>query len=109
MCIRDSPETLTSKHKGETGGLSGAPLFEKSTRTLAAFHAAIGDKLDLIGAGGISSAEHVVAKLRAGAQAVQLYSALVYEGPTLAQRIKNDLATMMNAQGAMHVLDLAKD
>lgn len=95
----DRPETLTSQHKGETGGLSGAPLMEKSTRTLAAFHAAIGDRLDLIGAGGIASADDVIAKLRAGAQAVQLYSALVFHGPLLIRRIKADLVKAMDAQG----------
>lgn len=95
----DRPDSLTSQHKGETGGLSGAPLMEKSTRTLAAFHAAIGDKLDLIGAGGISSAGDVIAKLRAGAQAVQLYSALVFHGPLLVRRIKADLVAAMEAEG----------
>ncbi|HOY79514.1 MAG TPA: quinone-dependent dihydroorotate dehydrogenase [Hyphomonadaceae bacterium] len=104
----DRPDTLVSQHKGETGGLSGAPLLEKSTNTLAAFHSAVGDKLDLIGAGGIASAQDVIAKLKAGAQAVQLYSALVFEGPMLAQRIKDDLVTMMNERGATHVSDLAK-
>jgi dihydroorotate dehydrogenase len=99
----DRPETLTSQYKGETGGLSGAPLMEKSTRTLAAFHAAIGDRLDLIGAGGIASAEDVIAKLRAGAQAVQLYSALVFHGPLLVRRIKADLVAAMNAQGLTSV------
>ncbi|MFT3724938.1 MAG: quinone-dependent dihydroorotate dehydrogenase [Hyphomonadaceae bacterium] len=102
----DRPETLSSKHKSETGGLSGAPLLEKSTRTLAAFHAAIGDKLDLIGAGGIASADDVLAKIRAGAQAVQLYSALVYEGPTLVQHIKDDLVARMDAAGATKLIDL---
>ncbi len=95
----DRPETLTSQHKGETGGLSGAPLMEKSTRTLAAFHAVIGDRLDLIGAGGIASAQDVIAKLRAGAQAVQLYSALVFHGPLLVRRIKADLVAAMDAEG----------
>ncbi len=99
----DRPDTLTSQHKGETGGLSGAPLMEKSTRTLAAFHAAIGDKLDLIGAGGIASAEDVIAKLRAGAQAVQLYSALVFHGPLLVRRIKADLVAAMEAEGLTSV------
>jgi len=99
----DRPGTLTSQHKGETGGLSGAPLMEKSTRTLAAFHAAIGDKLDLIGAGGIASAEDVIAKLRAGAQAVQLYSALVFHGPLLVRRIKADLVAAMDAEGLTSV------
>jgi dihydroorotate dehydrogenase len=104
----DRPETLVSKHKAEIGGLSGAPLLEKSTAALAAFKSEIGDQFDLIGAGGIASAEDVLAKLRAGAQAVQLYSALVYEGPSLVQRIKRDLVAMMDAAGATHVSDLAK-
>jgi len=100
------PDTLASKHKGEAGGLSGAPLMKKSTAVLAAFHAEIGDSLDLIGAGGIASADDVVAKLRAGAQAVQLYSALVYQGPMLAQRIKADLVAMMDSRGAERLSDL---
>jgi dihydroorotate dehydrogenase len=95
----DRPDSLSNRHKGEAGGLSGAPLLEKSTRVLAAFHAIIGDRLDLIGAGGIASAQDVVAKLRAGAQAVQLYSALVFHGPMLIQRIKADLADIMTAEG----------
>jgi dihydroorotate dehydrogenase len=72
---------------------------EKSTRVLAEFHAAIGDRLDLIGAGGIASAQDVIAKFRAGAQAVQLYSALVFHGPMLVQRIKSDLLNIMIAEG----------
>jgi dihydroorotate dehydrogenase len=95
----ERPETLDSRHKAETGGLSGAPLMEKSTRVLADFHAVIGDRLDLIGAGGIASALDVVAKFRAGAQAVQLYSALVFHGPMLVQRIKSDLLNIMLAEG----------
>lgn len=95
----DRPDTLASTHKGETGGLSGAPLMAKSTQTLSAFHTAIGDRLDLIGAGGIASAGDVVAKLRAGAQAVQLYSALVFHGPMLVRRIKSDLIAIMEAEG----------
>jgi dihydroorotate dehydrogenase len=95
----DRPETLASAYKRETGGLSGAPLLEKSTRILAAFHAVVGDRLDLIGAGGITSAGDVIAKLRAGAQAVQLYSALVFHGPMLVRRIKADLIAVMEAEG----------
>ncbi len=95
----DRPETLASSHKGETGGLSGAPLMKKSTQVLSVFHAVIGDRLDLIGAGGISSADDVIAKLRAGAQAVQLYSALVFHGPMLVRRIKADLIAAMDANG----------
>jgi dihydroorotate dehydrogenase len=88
----DRLETLKSRHKAETGGLSGAPLFAKSTETLRMFASAVGDGLDLIGAGGISSGADAHAKLQAGAQAVQLYSALAYEGPGLVRRIKAELA-----------------
>jgi dihydroorotate dehydrogenase len=95
----DRPDSLASSHKQEAGGLSGAPLMEKSTRILGEFHSAVGDKLDLIGAGGIASAADVVAKFRAGAQAVQLYSALVFHGPTLIERIKADLLRLMSAEG----------
>jgi dihydroorotate dehydrogenase len=86
------PASLKSAHKGEAGGLSGAPLFDPSTEVLRQFSRALGGEFDLIGAGGISSADHVRAKLAAGAHAVQLYSALVYEGPGLVQKINRDLA-----------------
>lgn len=88
--IRDP--ALKSRWAGEAGGLSGAPLMAASTQVLAAFKAEIGDRLDLIGAGGISSAGNVRAKMAAGAQAVQLYSSLVYEGPGLVRRLLADLA-----------------
>jgi dihydroorotate dehydrogenase len=91
------PETLRSAHKGETGGLSGAPLMAKSTQVLKAFSDAVGEKLDLIGAGGVASGADAWAKLQAGAQAVQLYSALAYEGPGLVKRIKRELAEIMGA------------
>ena len=99
----DRPETLASSHRAETGGLSGAPLMEKSTRALSAFHSVIGDRLDLIGAGGIASAQDVIAKFRAGAQAVQLYSALVFHGPMLVRRIKADLIAAMDSEGVPSV------
>jgi dihydroorotate dehydrogenase len=80
---------------------------EKSTRVLSTFHSLVGDKLDLIGAGGIASATDVIAKLRAGAQAVQLYSALVFHGPTLVRRIKADLLRVMDENDLTTVSALA--
>lgn len=100
------PESLKSPDKGEAGGLSGAPLMEKSTRVLGVFHSAIGDRLDLIGAGGIASGLDVIAKLKAGAQAVQLYSALVFHGPMLVRRIKAELVAAMDATRATSLADL---
>lgn len=88
----DRPDTLRGINQSETGGLSGKPLFEKSTRLLREFKGAIGDAMPLIGVGGISSAADANAKFEAGATAVQLYTALVFEGPALVQTIKDGLA-----------------
>jgi dihydroorotate dehydrogenase len=93
------PDTLQSVHKGETGGLSGAPLLAPSTEVLAAFARALKGEFDLIGAGGIASAADAYAKIRAGANAVQLYSAMVYEGPGLADRINRGLPALLKADG----------
>lgn len=90
---------LRSGHAGEAGGLSGAPLFDLSTRKLADFAQASAGRLVLIGAGGVGSGEAAYAKIRAGASAVQLYSALVYGGPGLVTRIKLELAQRLRADG----------
>ena len=93
------PDTLRSAHKAETGGLSGAPLFEPSTRVLrAAFQIAKG-RIALIGAGGVASGQDAYEKIKAGATLVQLYSALVYEGPGLVGRVLRDLAERLRADG----------
>ena len=99
------PETLKSAHKGETGGLSGAPLFAPSTEVLAAFARALKGEFDLIGAGGIASAADAYAKIRAGAHAVQLYSAMVYEGPGLADAINRGLPLLLKADGFSALAD----
>jgi dihydroorotate dehydrogenase len=97
------PESLRSAFKGESGGLSGAPLLGPSTAVLAQFAAVLKGALPLIGAGGVASGEDAYAKIRAGASAVQLYSALVFEGPTLAARIRRDLAARLRADGFVSV------
>ena len=99
------PDSLTSAHKGEAGGLSGAPLFEASTNVLAEFHAASKGRIDLIGVGGISSGAQAYAKIRAGAKAVQLYSALVFKGPQLVTEINRDLQARLKADGFQSILD----
>ena len=93
------PDTLQSQHKGEGGGLSGAPLFEPSTNVLKEFYAAAEGKIDLIGVGGIGSGAQAYAKIRAGAKAVQLYSALVFQGPGLVTEINRDLKARLKADG----------
>ena len=98
------PESLRSRFAGESGGLSGAPLMDPSTTILWAFHET-GLGLALIGAGGIASAADAYAKIRAGASAVQLYSALVYGGPGLVARIKRGLAAQLHADGFASMAD----
>jgi dihydroorotate dehydrogenase len=90
---------LRSSHKREAGGLSGAPLMALSTQVLRRFASANNEGLVLIGAGGISSGADAYAKIRAGAHAVQLYSAMVYEGPGIVGRIKRELAERLRADG----------
>lgn len=93
------PDTLQSEHKGEAGGLSGAPLMERSTIILEAFAKALKGEFDLIGVGGVASGADAYAKIRAGAHAVQLYSALVYSGPGLVSDIKRDLVGHLKEDG----------
>jgi len=100
----DRPATLRSPWAGEAGGLSGAPLFQRSTDMLRAFRQADAT-LPLIGVGGIASGADAYAKIRAGADAVQLYSALVYAGPGLVSEIKRDLAARLRAGGFASVAE----
>lgn len=99
------PDSLISAHKGEGGGLSGAPLFEASTKILSEFYAASNGRIDLIGVGGIGSGAQAYAKIRAGAKAVQLYSALVFKGPQLVTEINRDLQNMLKTDGFKTIAD----
>ena len=93
------PDSLRSARAQETGGLSGPPLMALSTAVLGRFHAAAGGRVPLIGVGGIASGADALAKIRAGAGVVQLYSAMVYAGPGLVARIGRDLAARLHAEG----------
>lgn len=90
---------LTSRHATHPGGLSGAPLFERSTRILAQLSKLTNGKLPLIGVGGVSTAEQAYAKLRAGASAVQLYTAMVYQGIGLIPRLAHGLDALLARDG----------
>lgn len=100
-----SRDGLHSVHRGEMGGLSGAPLFEMSTRVLAQLSQLTEGKLPLIGVGGVGSAEQAYAKIRAGASAVQLYTALVYSGLSLAADIARGLDALLARDGFACVAD----
>ncbi|EGF91200.1 dihydroorotate oxidase [Asticcacaulis biprosthecium C19] len=94
-----SREGLRSSFASEAGGMSGKPLFDLSTRALKVAATAAAGRLVLIGAGGISSGAEAYAKIRAGASLVQLYSALVYKGPGLADAVRLDLVARLKADG----------
>lgn len=93
------PDSLRSASKGETGGLSGKPLFTASTRILAEAFLRVDGQFPLVGVGGVDSAEAAFAKIRAGATLVQFYSAMVFKGPGLAKEIKAGLATRARRAG----------
>ncbi len=96
---------LHGPHAQEKGGLSGAPLFERSTRVLARLSKLTEGRVPLIGVGGIASAEQAYAKIRAGASAVQLYTAMVYEGIGLAPQIARGLDTLLARDGFANVAE----
>ena len=96
---------LKSRFASEAGGLSGAPLNPLALQALRQFRAASGGEIPLIGVGGISSAEDAWQRIRAGACLVQLYSAMVYEGPGIAMRIAKGLATRLNQNGFANIAD----
>lgn len=94
-----SREGLQSAHKTQAGGLSGAPLFEKSTRILAQVSQLTQGRIPLIGVGGVGTAEQAYAKIRAGASAVQLYTAMVFGGLGLAAEIARGLDRLLERDG----------
>ena len=98
-------EGLTSKDRDQQGGLSGAPLFEKSTRVLAQLSQLCGPDIPLIGVGGVSTAEQAYEKIRAGASAVQLYTALVYGGLSMVADIAKGLDALLERDGYANVSD----
>ncbi len=100
-----SREGLTSRHKDQKGGLSGRPLFVPSTRVLARLYKETGGTMPLIGVGGVASAADAYAKIKAGASAVQLYTAMVFHGLSLAHRIARGLDEMLSHDGFENVAD----
>ncbi len=96
---------LQSPHAGESGGLSGEPLRDLALQSLRTFRKASGGAIPLIGVGGIASVEDAWARIRAGACLVQVYSALVYEGPGLARRLIKGLAQRAQSAGFANIAE----
>ena len=93
------PEGLRSRHRDQAGGLSGAPLLTPSTAQLARMYRLTGSRLPLVGVGGIASGADAYAKIRSGASAVQLYTALIYQGPAVVPRILAELEALLARDG----------
>ena len=101
----ERPDTLKSKRRVETGGLSGRPLFTTSTEVLRDMYRLTEGKISLIGVGGVASGWDAYAKIRAGASLVQLYSSLVYQGPGLVNQINQELVKLLFKDGFAKVTD----
>jgi len=99
----DRPDTLAQPFGGERGGLSGAPVREKSLKVLRNFYSLTNGKIPLIGVGGISSGDDAYDKIRAGASLVQLYTALVFKGPGMVKEIKHTLIRRLKEDGFTHI------
>jgi len=97
------PADLRGKYRAETGGLSGAPLFELSTQRLGFMYKLTEGKIPLIGVGGVASAQDAYKKIRSGASLVQLYTALVYQGFGLVRQINFHLSKLIARDGFSHI------
>jgi dihydroorotate dehydrogenase len=93
------PALKSSTHATETGGLSGKPLFERSTIVLAKMRRLLGPDVAIIGVGGVDSAEAALEKIRAGADLVQFYTSMIYVGPTLPGRILTGFSRFLDKEG----------
>ena len=96
----------SAAHIGESGGLSGKPLFARSTAVLARVRKLVGPDIALVGVGGVDSAETALEKIRAGADLVQLYTGMIYAGPSLPGRIVRGMASALERDGGASVRDL---
>lgn len=97
------PEALPANFAEQKGGLSGAPLTDLSTAIIRRFYAITKGQIPIIGVGGISSAADAYAKIRAGASLVQVYSGLIFQGPTLPAMINAGLMELLQRDGFSHI------
>jgi dihydroorotate dehydrogenase len=95
----DRPVYLRSPSKDEGGGLSGKPLFKKSTDVLKQVYSHVGGEIPIMGGGGVASGQDAYEKIRAGASLVQVYSSLALQGPRVVRDIKADLARLLHKEG----------
>ena len=99
----DRPNFLPRKFSDQKGGLSGQPLTKRSTDVIRNFHQLTNGAIPIIGVGGIGSGRDAYEKIKAGASLVQIYTALVFKGPTVANSINRDLLDLLKADGFTHI------
>ena len=99
-------EELNDIQKHQKGGLSGKPIEEKSTKLIAKFHEILGDRIKIIGVGGVDSGISAYKKFLAGASYIQLYTGMVYKGPNIVNIIKKDLKKLMLKDGIKHFSEI---
>ena len=99
----ERPTSLIGKNRAENGGLSGQPLFKRSTQILADMYKRVNGEIALIGIGGVASGEDAYKKIRAGATIIQLYTALIYKGPGLIEEIKSTLSACLARDGLSNI------
>ncbi|XP_012935288.1 dihydroorotate dehydrogenase (quinone), mitochondrial isoform X2 [Aplysia californica] len=97
------PESLKSKHKAEMGGLSGAPLTEKSLQVIRDMYRLTHGKIPIVGVGGVSCGQDAYDKVKAGASLIQMYTALVYLGPPAVGKIKREMEELLRKDGYKHI------
>jgi dihydroorotate dehydrogenase len=93
------PASLQSEHKTETGGLSGLPVRDLATATVADMYRLTQGRVPIVGVGGVQSGQDAYDKIRAGASLVQVYSMMVYAGPDMVQSLKKELAALLQRDG----------
>ena len=96
-------ENLLSEKKLEAGGLSGKPISDLSTKLIKRFYRDLKDRVPIIGVGGIASGKTAFEKITAGASALQLYTGMIYKGPTIVKEIKKDLVSILNEKGFKNI------
>lgn len=94
---------LSHAHAGETGGLSGKPLHKRSTEIISQIYKQTGGKLPIIGSGGIFTAEDAYEKIKAGASLIEIYTALIYEGPEINRKLYRQLGELLRRDGYNHI------
>lgn len=99
------PSGLRSEHQTQAGGLSGRPLRDLSTQTIADLYRLTKGSIPIVGVGGVFSGEDAYVKIRAGASAIQLYSALIYNGPPVVRTVKAELADLLRKDGYARIQD----